>query len=112
MQTRFETSRLILRPFEPSDAPAAFEWFGNPTVMQFTPSGPDKSIEETKTRLNGYQDHQEAHSFSKWLVLERDTGVAIGDSGLLVLPEYGWVDLGFRFAQPHPAGGGLYAHSH
>jgi hypothetical protein len=28
-------------------------------------------------------------------------GCAIGDSGLLVLQEYGWIDLGFRFAQPH-----------
>ncbi|PYT71648.1 MAG: hypothetical protein DMG39_12410 [Acidobacteria bacterium] len=26
---------------------------------------------------------------------------AIGDSGLLVLQDYGWVDLGFRFAQPY-----------
>ena len=50
---------------------------------------------------NRYQNHQKAHGFSKWLILERDSGIAIGESGLLVLPEYGWVDLGFRFAQPH-----------
>jgi ribosomal-protein-alanine N-acetyltransferase len=101
MQTKIETSRLILRPFEASDAQAAFEWFGDPVVMRFTPTGPDKSIEETIMRLAGYQNHQKAHGFSKWLILERDSGIAIGDSGLLVLPEYGWVDLGFRFAQPH-----------
>jgi len=100
MQTRLETSRLILRPFEPSDAQAAFEWFGDPIVMRFTPSGPDESIEETRTRLAGYENHQRAHGFSKWLILERDSGIAIGDSGLFVLPEYSWVDLGFRFAQP------------
>jgi RimJ/RimL family protein N-acetyltransferase len=64
-------------------------------------SGTDKSIEETRTRLAGYEDHQEAHGYSKWLVLERDSGVAIGNSGLVVLPEYGWVDLGFRSAQPY-----------
>jgi len=57
-------------------------------------------MEETITRLTGYQNHQKAHGFSKWLTLERDSGVAIGDSGLFVLPEYGWIDLGFRFAQP------------
>jgi ribosomal-protein-alanine N-acetyltransferase len=101
MQARIQTDRLILRPFEPSDATAAFRWFGDPVVMQFTPAGPDKSIEETRVRLVGYQNHQKAHGFSKWLILERDSGVAVGDSGLLVLQDYGWVDLGFRFAQPY-----------
>jgi [ribosomal protein S5]-alanine N-acetyltransferase len=85
-------------PIEPSDAEGAFEWLGDPV---FTPAGPDKSIEETRARLFGYQNHQKAHGFSKWLIVERDSGVAIGDSGLLVLQDYGWVDLGFRFAQPY-----------
>src|SRR5690349_1624069 len=101
MQERIQTDRLILRPFEPSDAKAAFGWFGDPVVMQFTPAGPDKSVEATRARLVGYQNHQKAHGFSKWLILERDSGVAIGDSGLLVLQDYGWVDLGFRFVQPY-----------
>ena len=101
MQDRIETERLILRPFEASDAEAAFEWFGDRVVMRFTPTGPDKSVEETKARLAGYVDHQKVHGFSKWLVLSRDSGIAMGDSGLLVLKEYGWVDLGFRFAQPY-----------
>lgn len=101
MEAKIHTDRLILRPFEPSDAEGAFEWLGDPVVMQFTPAGPDKSIEETRARLVGYQNHQKAHGFSKWLIVERDSGVAIGDSGLLVLQDYGWVDLGFRFAQPY-----------
>lgn len=101
MKARVQSDRLILRPFEPSDAKAAFGWLGDPVVMQFTPAGPDKSIAETRARLVGYENHQKAHGFSKWLILERDSGVAIGDSGLLVLQDYGWVDLGFRFAQPY-----------
>lgn len=101
MKSRIETNRLVLRPFEPSDAEAAFGWFGDPAVMRFTPTGPDKSIAETKARLAGFVEHQKAHGFSKWLVLERDSGTAIGDSGLLVLHDYGLVDLGFQFAQPY-----------
>src|SRR5215469_17336560 len=101
MQAKIETDRLILRPFELSDAQAAFGWFGDPVVMRFTPTGHDKSIEETKTRLVAFVDHQQAHGFSKWLVLDRDSGVAIGDSGLLVLQDYGWIDLGFRFVQQY-----------
>lgn len=101
MPDRIETKRLILRPFEASDAAAAFAWFGHPVVMRFTPAGADKSIEETNVRVAGYVEHQKIHGFSKWLVLNRASGVAIGDSGLLVLQDYGWVDLGFRFAQPY-----------
>jgi [ribosomal protein S5]-alanine N-acetyltransferase len=96
-----ETERLILRPFEPSDAPAAFGWFGDPIVMRYSPGGPDPSLEQTAARLARYCGHQAAHGFSKWIVLERGTGRPIGDSGLLHLTEYGWIDFGYRFAAPY-----------
>ena len=101
MRTRIETRRLILRPFEPADVEAAFEWFGDRVVMRFTVTGPDKSIEQTRTRLTYFEKHQQTHGFSKWVILNAASGVAIGDSGLLVLPECGWIDLGFRLSQPH-----------
>lgn len=97
---RIETSRLILRPFALEDAQAAFAWFGDPQVMRFTTTGPDRSIEKTKTRLAKYQEHQSVHGFSKWIILDRGTSSAIGDSGLIHLEEYGRIDLGYRFAKP------------
>jgi [ribosomal protein S5]-alanine N-acetyltransferase len=101
MRTQIETARLVLRPFQPSDVEAAFTWFGDPVVMQFTVTGPDPSIEDTRRRLVYFADHQQAHGFSKWVILQAGSGKAIGDSGLLVLQEYGWIDLGFRLAQPY-----------
>jgi len=101
MPITIETARLNLRPFERTDAQMAFGWLGDPAVMQFTPTGPDKSVEETRARLADYEKHQRAHGFSKWMILDADSGVAIDDSGLLVLQEYGWIDLGFRLAQQH-----------
>ena len=101
MLATIETARLVLRPFESGDAEAAFAWFGDPIVMRFTPTGPDTSLERTKARLTNYQEHQTTHGFSKWIMLNRNSGCAIGDSGLLVLREYGWIDLGFRLAQPY-----------
>lgn len=101
MRTSIETSRLVLRPFLPSDVETAFTWFGDPVVMQFTVTGPDKSVEDTKRRLTYFDEHQRAHGFSKWIVLDARSGTPIGDSGLLVLQEYGWIDLGFRFLQRH-----------
>jgi RimJ/RimL family protein N-acetyltransferase/predicted metal-dependent hydrolase len=101
VRTLIETRRLILRPFELDDVEAAFAWFCDPIVMRFTPSGPDTSIGQTKARLANYQEHQTDHGFSKWIVLDRHVGRPIGDSGLLVLQDYGWIDLGFRLAQPY-----------
>lgn len=91
----------MLRPFESGDVEAAFAWFSDPIVMRFTPAGPDISIEQTKARLANYQEHQTEHGFSRWIVLDRHSGRPIGDSGLLALQEYGWIDLGFRLVQPY-----------
>jgi len=99
VRATIETSRLILRPFEASDAEAAFAWFGDPIVMRFTPTGPDTSLDLTKARLTNYQEHQTTHGFSKWIILDRRLRCAIGDSGLLELRQYGWIDLGFRLVQ-------------
>lgn len=101
-----ETKRLILRPFEPSDVQAAFGWFGDPNVMRFVPRGPDSVIEQTRERIAKYREHQIAYGFSKWIVLDRLTHTPIGDSGLLNTQFFhplddGWIDLGFRFAQPY-----------
>jgi [ribosomal protein S5]-alanine N-acetyltransferase len=101
MQTEIETSRLVMRPFRSRDATAAFGWFGDPVVMRFVPSGPDTSVEQTRERIARYQEHQNTHGFSKWLILERQSGNAVGDSGLIEMQAYGWIDLGFRLAQPY-----------
>lgn len=74
-----------MRPFEPEDVEEAFTWFGDPVVMRFIPGGPDTSMEKTKKRLAEYQEHQTAHGFSKWIILDRRSGCGIGYSGLLDL---------------------------
>src|SRR5258707_10810602 len=99
MHTNVHTAQQILHAFDSGDVQAAFRWFGDPIVMRFTPSGPDTSIDQTKARLAKYQEHQTTHGFSKWIILDRRSGSAIGDSGLLKLEDHGWIDLGFRLAQ-------------
>ena len=49
-----------------------------------------------------------AHGFGKWIILDAHSHDPIGDSGLMVLAEYGWIDLGFRLAH-HYWGKGLAA---
>jgi [ribosomal protein S5]-alanine N-acetyltransferase len=101
VQNTIVTNRLLLRPFELSDVEAAFQWFSDPEVMRFTPSGPDESLDHTKTRLAKYQEHQLVHGFSKWIVVDRGASRPIGDAGLLVLQDYDWIDFGYRIAQPY-----------
>ena len=101
VRTSIETSRLILRPFESGDVEAAFAWFGDPIVMRFTPTGPDASPRQTKARLGKYHEHQTAHGFSKWIILDRGSARPMGDAGLLMLKEYSWIDLGVRLAQSY-----------
>ena len=65
------------------------------------PAGPHASIQQTKARLARYHEHQTAHGFSKRIILDRGSARPLGDAGLLVLKEYGWIDLGFRQAQSY-----------
>src|SRR4029453_16985029 len=90
----------MLRPFRSDDVDAAYSWFGDSLVMRYTPTGPDAFPEKTRDRLEDYQAHQQRHGFSKWIVIERSSSRPIGVAGLIVLDDPGWIDLGFRFAQP------------
>lgn len=95
-----ETERTRLRPFEESDAEEAFAWFSDPEVMRFIPLGPDATLEDTRHRIASYRAHQARFGFSKWIVLHRETGRAVGDSGLCYLPDGKRIELGFRLARP------------
>lgn len=106
MHDAIDTDRLRLRPFISDDVQFAFDWFGDSLVMRFTPSGPDRSMEQTAARIANYKRHQSERGFSKWIIIERGSGRPIGDAGLLLLAEYGWIDFGFRLAQ-HFWGKGL-----
>jgi [ribosomal protein S5]-alanine N-acetyltransferase len=100
MKDAIETDRLRLRPFISDDMRFAFDWFADPMVRRFTPSGPDRSTEQTSVRIANYEHHQSEHGFSKWIIIERSSGRPIGDAGLLLLADYEWIDLGYRLAQP------------
>lgn len=96
-----DTERTSLRPFEEKDAEAAFTWFSDPEVMRFIPRGGDHVLDDTRRRIAGYRAHQERFGFSKWLILHRETGQPIGDSGLFHLPDGERIELGFRLSRPY-----------
>ena len=101
MNDPIQTGRLTLRPFTLEDVREAFGWFGDPVVMLYTPSGPDRDMAETTARIASYQRHQIERGFSKWIIADHNSGRPIGDAGLLFIPECDWVDFGYRLARPY-----------
>lgn len=93
------TDRLLLRPFEAEDAPAAHRIYSDPEVMRWVGTGPVKRPEQTVAMLAGYIAHQRRYGFSFWAVIEQDSGELIGDAGLYTRQEQ--VELGYTFAQAY-----------
>ncbi len=101
MTDRIETARTRMRPFEEADAEEAFAWFSDLEVMKFIPGGADATLEDTRRRIVRYREHQTRFGFSKRLIIDRDVGKPIGDSGLFHLPDGERIELGFRLAKPY-----------
>jgi len=77
-----ETKRLYIRLFKHEDAEALHKIFGDPEVMKRIPSGPSPSIEVTQQRLENIMKLQKEHGLSLWALIEKETGVLIGNCGL------------------------------
>jgi RimJ/RimL family protein N-acetyltransferase len=94
-----ETPRTRLRPFEEMDAEEAFAWFSDPEVMKYIPHGADATLEESRSRIARYRQHQSQFGLSKRLIVHRESGRAIGDAGLFHLPDGHRIELGYRLAR-------------
>jgi len=95
-----ETERLLLRPFEPSDADQIFETWGDPVAMRWIPSGAHPDVETSRQRIGRFMEHQAAHGFSLWPVVEKASGRILGDCGLILVEWKGPdVELAYRFGR-------------
>jgi ribosomal-protein-alanine N-acetyltransferase len=93
------SQRLLLRPFEPSDAPATHRVYSDEGVMRWVGTGPVVRPEQTEAMLAGYIEHQRRYGFSFWAVIERDSGELIGDAGLYRRIDQ--VELGYTLGRSH-----------
>jgi ribosomal-protein-alanine N-acetyltransferase len=74
--------RLDLRPFTTVDADAAHRVYGDPEVMRHIGEGGPATPEQSAQMLSDYAAHQARHGFAFWAVIERESGLLIGDAGL------------------------------
>ena len=101
MTLQLETPQLFLRPFVPEDAPLALPWLTDAEIMRYMPTGQDFTLAQVEARIARYIAHQEQHGYSRWLAVERSSGLPIGDAGLLYLPATQEIELGYRVIQSH-----------
>lgn len=68
--------------------------------MEHVGNGPVGDLEETEAMLRDYIAHQEAHGFSFWAVIERDSVELMGDAGLYLLDGRGpEIELGYTLGR-------------
>ncbi len=73
MKNRFETERLLLRPWEEDDAESLHEYAGNPAVGPVAGWPPHKSVEESRDVIKNVLNGPEAYA-----VCLKEDGRAIG----------------------------------
>lgn len=88
---QFETQRLRLRPWQPTqDARHAMDIFGAQKVMDWVePADIDINLRQVQNRLQRYveQTRQSKNGTGSWAVVQKDIGRVIGHIILMPLPD-------------------------
>jgi [ribosomal protein S5]-alanine N-acetyltransferase len=99
-RVELETPRLRLRPFTASDGEAIHAVYADPEVMRYVGHGAHRTTAETARALRGYADALRTRGYGFVAVVERSSGVLIGDGGLHPLAGRGPdVELGYTLAR-------------
>jgi [ribosomal protein S5]-alanine N-acetyltransferase len=94
------TERLRLRPFTAADKEAIHAVYADPEVMRHVGHGAHQTIAETANALRIYGEVLARRGYSFLAVIERESGILIGDGGLHPLGGQGPdVELGYTLAR-------------
>ena len=94
MRVNFETERLVIRPFVPEDAEAAFRWCGDPAVNTYMIYPLYHRAEEVRAWLES-RDLDDPDNYDEAIVL-KSTGELIGSGGMLFHPERNAWEIGYN----------------
>ncbi|HET7699601.1 MAG TPA: GNAT family N-acetyltransferase [Candidatus Limnocylindria bacterium] len=102
MPLPLETRRLVIRSFSPLDAEALHERvFGDPEAMRFIPRGASPSVDRTRAAVERFMRHEREHGFGLWAVELKETGMLIGDCGLVHVEGTGpEIEVAYHFGRP------------
>jgi ribosomal-protein-alanine N-acetyltransferase len=98
MTTIAETERIIIRPYTPGDIDDFHAIVSDPITMKFYPApfSREKSIAWIERSIASYANH----GFGRWPVIERESGMMIGDCGIIhsTLDGREVIDIGYIFS--------------
>lgn len=106
MKFLFETTRLKIREFLPSDIDGMFELDSNPEVHKYLGNKPAKdeldAIQSIEEKITQYKEY----GVGRWAVIVKKNNDFIGWAGLKYITEttnnhQNYYDLGYRFNQKH-----------
>ena len=92
------TDRLILRHFTDNDVAALYEMNRDPQILEYIPAAPFQQLSDAERVLQDviYADYQQ-YGYGRWAVEFKASGQVIGFCGPKYLPEFGRVELGYRY---------------
>jgi len=96
------SSRLFLRPVEPTDVQRLFAIYGDPKTNMFNPAGPFPDLAFAEEVLNRWLAHWQSFPFGNWAICLREhPDEVIGFGGLSVREFAGKPvnNLGYRLAK-------------
>jgi RimJ/RimL family protein N-acetyltransferase len=101
---RIETPRLILRPWDVSDAPAALAVYGDEDVTRWLSPAMDRieSLEDMTALLSAWALEILEHPQRRWAALLRSSGELVGSATLRALPpDEEDLEIGWQLAPAH-----------
>ena len=101
---RFSTERLLLRPFEASDAPFVLKLLRDPGWRRFVGSTPADDIGDAERYVERLRASYAKHGFGL-LRVEADSATPVGMCGLVRRESLSHPDLGFAFLSAHAGNG-------
>ncbi len=98
MTPSHQTARLLLTPARPEDAPALFEFLGDPVAMRYTEHC--VNLEACRHRIMTHEAQRATVGCAPWVISEITSQRVVGWGGLYDDPfDAGWgVELGYFFA--------------
>lgn len=106
MDLILETSRLLLRPLELSDAEALFELNKNPNVHKYLWQKPEVVIDESIKVIEYVQRQYSENKIGRFATILKETGEFIGWTGIKFVNDHvengntNFYDYGYRLSEP------------
>ena len=93
-----ETERLALREWGPDDAEALYSILGDAEVMKYVEDGrPWETVTRVREWIERVRYNYRNRGYSRWAVVEKEGGRAVGTCGFVPLPWSDEIDFGYLF---------------